>query len=327
MNRSAATAVPLVGAALVALAAPSGFDLLWWAAPGLDLLVAAAALTLALRRRADPVGALVAVVLGGHAVLVGFGTPGVAVVTLTAVAVLALGTAASAWPRPVRTSLGGPALGVGLLTVPAIAWTGTLALHLSPQAQARATVVATVLLGVATHLIARRWSGYRNFALAAVLTSALALPLWALAAGDSPAVYAALALIVTAFVAPLRAGTTVVPAVLLGAALALAVVPSVAELLAGPYRWWAQAWSGRPAGTGLDPAGRESVAAADVVAVALFAVAAAIRGAARRAASDPRDGRRRRCGSAPCWRSPCRWRSPRPACAGRSSRRRACSPA
>ena len=284
MGRPAAVAVPLVGAALVALAVPVGFGLPWSTAVAFDLLVAAAALTLAVRGSVPVVAAPVAVVLGGHAVLVGFGAPGLAVATLTAVGLLAFGTAAAAWARPVRMPLGGPALTAGLLTVPAVAWTATLALDLSPQVQARATVAATALLGAAAHLVARRWSGYRGFALAAVVTSALALPIWALAAGDSPAVYAALALIVVAFVAPLRSGFTAAPAALLGAALALAVAPSVVEVLAGPYRWWEQVWAGAPAGTGLDPAGRDNVAVADVVAIALLAAAGALWIAGYRAA-------------------------------------------
>ena len=73
-------------------------------------------------------------------------------------------------------------------------------------------------------------------------------------------------------------------AALLGAALALAVAPSVVEVLAGPYRWWEQVWVGAPAGTGLDPAGRDNVAVADVVAIALLAAAGALWIAGYRAA-------------------------------------------
>jgi hypothetical protein len=346
----------LGGLALAAVAAPAGFGLPWWTAPGFELVVVAAALGLALR--VFPLWPVaVAIVLTTHAVTVAFERPWVACATLSAVAAIGVSTAllarmadvaepgtasavaapggvvtpntaaavadpaagapGAAYPtgsegveppvsspagvaagaphsagpagasrpaaaagaaRPAMTLagiaaqgkarlLGGVALAVGMLAVPAAAWSGAAALSLSAPVQSRVALAAAALLVGALLLVGR---GYRPYALAAALLGVVSAPVWALATGDSPAIYAATALLLVAltFSRNFAAGLAAVP---LGIALFLATAPSLSAVLLRPYEWLGRVWEGRPDGTGVG-----AVALADVVALGVLAVAVVI---------------------------------------------------
>jgi hypothetical protein len=254
----------LGGLALLAIAAPAGFGLPWWTAPGLDLLVVAGALALALRAAA-PWPVTVAVVLTGHAVGVALERPWVAAATFTAVAAIGFATAFAA--RLAGRLLGGVALAVGMLAVPAAAASGAAAFSLTAAVQARVALAAAALLVGALRLTGR---DYRPFALAAALLGVVTAPVWALASGDSPAIYAAAGLLLVAltFSRGRQAGLAALP---LGAALLVATAPSLAAVVLYPYGWLDQVWTGRPQGTGVG-----AVALADVIAFGILAVAVAI---------------------------------------------------
>jgi hypothetical protein len=209
--------------------------------------------------------AAVAVVLTSHAVSVAFERPGVACATLTAVAAIGVATAVVARSR--ARLVGGVALAVGMLAVPAAAWTGAAALSLSAPVQSRVALAAAALL-VGALLIAGR--GYRPFALVAALLGVVSAPVWALATGDSPAIYAATALLLVAltFSRTVPAGLAALP---LGIALFVATAPSLAAVLLRPYGRLGRVWAGPPAGTGVG-----AVAFADVVALGILAVAVVI---------------------------------------------------
>jgi hypothetical protein len=307
----------LGAAALGALSTPAAFGLVWWSAPGLDLAVAAAALVLAVRIRsdgpapaADPVavplfafgtgsgqasgyavaGPLlwlggVATGLAGHAVLVGFGRPVVATVTLGVLALL--GFAAAALARP---GAGGVSLAVGLLAVPAAVWTATVALSAADAVQGRVTLGAAALVVAAVHLIGRRWPAYRGFAQFAALVGVAGAPLWAVAAGDSPALYAGVGLVLVATTVTVGRAGAVAAAVPLGLGMALGAGAGVLTVLLSPYGRLDRVWDGRPDGTGFGsrtgidilPFGAAEVVAMGVLAVAVAVAAHLLRG--RRAA-------------------------------------------
>jgi hypothetical protein len=254
----------LGGLALLAIAAPAGFGLPWWTAPGLDLLVVAGALALALRAAA-PWPVTVAVVLTGHAVGVALERPWVAAATFAAVAAIGFATAFAA--RVAGRLLGGVALAVGMLAVPAAAASGAAAFSLTAAVQTRVALAAAALLVGALRLTGR---GYRPFALAAALLGVVTAPVWALASGDSPAIYAAAGLLLVALTSSRgrQAGLAALP---LGAALLVATAPSLAAVVLHPYGRLDQVWTGRPQGTGVG-----AVALADVIAFGILAVAVAI---------------------------------------------------
>jgi hypothetical protein len=256
--------VLLGGAALAAVTAPASLGLAWWTGPVLDLVVVAAAL--ALVPRAVPAWpATVAAVLTVHAVWVSLASPGVACATLIAVAALGVGAAVAARRSP--GPLGGVPLTVGLLALPAAAWAGADALSLPTSVQGRAALAAVALLTGSLHLIGR---GYRPYALVAVLIAAVSTPGWALASGDSPAIYAAggLLLVALTFTRTRWAGLAALP---LGLVLVATTAPSVSAVVLDPYRWLSRVWAGAPDDTGIGP-----VAVADVVALGVFAVAVAV---------------------------------------------------
>jgi hypothetical protein len=141
---------------------------------------------------------LAVVLLGLHAVTAGFGRAGVAAGVLGAVALFGLATAVLTHAGPRRRDLGGAGLLTALLAAPAIAWTTTAALSASERLQTRIVLAAVAPLVAALWAITRRAPGYRPFALSAVLLAAIAAPAWALASGDSPALYAAVALVLLA---------------------------------------------------------------------------------------------------------------------------------
>jgi hypothetical protein len=133
--------------------------------------------------------------------------------------------------------------------------------------QSRSALAAAALLVAALRFTGR---GYRPYALVAALLGVVTAPAWALATGDSPAIYAATALLLVSltFARTVSAGLAALP---LMAALVASTASSVAGVLVHPYTWLGRVWTGRPAGTGV---GR--VALADVVALGILAVAVVI---------------------------------------------------
>ena len=299
LSRTVQPHVVLGGLAILAVASPAGFGLLWWSAPALNLLVVGVALALAVRgTMLWPV--TVAVALTAHAVAVAVAAqrPWVACATFAGVAVLGFATAYAAQVRspitatagpvaagpvtagPVtpdhagvvagaggRRRLGGVALAAGMLAVPAAAWSGAAALSTAVPVQSRAALAAVALL-----VGALRFAGpaHRPFALAAVLLGVVSAPVWALVTGDSPAVYAAIALLLVAltFARTLAALCTAVP---LAATLLVTTATGLSGVLLRPYARLDRVWTGRPAGTGVGP-----VTLTEVVALGVFAVAVAV---------------------------------------------------
>ncbi|GGQ50394.1 SCO7613 C-terminal domain-containing membrane protein [Couchioplanes azureus] len=251
----------LAGTAVLALALPAGLDLPWWSTSPLDLAVAAAALVLVTRGAGWAAG--VAAPLALHAVAVSGQRPGVAAATLLAVAGLA---AATAWRGP--RWIGGAALAVAVPALPAALWQAAAEAGWSPAVQSRVVLAAAAALVAAAYRVGRASS--------AVLLVVATAPLWALASGDSPAIYAAAGLVLTAAMLPVlgrgepRPGAgpgalwpAGVAAVLLGAAFLAGVGGGLVTIFAGPWMHAGSRWTG-------------SVAGADVVAVATVAVATAI---------------------------------------------------
>ncbi|MBU2666012.1 zinc ribbon domain-containing protein [Actinoplanes bogorensis] len=169
----------LVTAALIAL---TGLHLTWWYAPVLDLAVVAAALALLVRavRGTTVTSVIVAVSLGVHAVAVGLARPGVAAAVFAAVAVLGCVTA-----RLSRGQLRTASLLIGLLAVPAAAWSGTEALTPNELIQMFAVLAVSAVILVTTRSIA----AHAGAVLALVLVidsaerSAIVFALWGLVLG------------------------------------------------------------------------------------------------------------------------------------------------
>jgi hypothetical protein len=255
----------LIGIALFALAAPAGFGLPWWSGPALELAVAGLVLALVVRAvRAFGLRLMVVGSLAVHAIAVSLERPLVAGLTLSAIALLGFGAAVAAWSGPRRDDVGGVSLAVGLLALPAVA--GTV-----PMVPARFALGAVALIFAGLPLVARQWSAYRHFALAAALLAVVSGPGWAALAGDPVAVYSGIALVLVATTLP-APRWWVIPAVIpLGLALLAATGASQLVLLAEPYGWLDRIWSGHPGGTGL---GR--IAAGDVLGAGLLAVAAGL---------------------------------------------------
>lgn len=311
----------LGGAAAVAVSVPAGLHLPWWNGPLFDLVVVAAALALAVRHTAPllhvpaarvaalPVAAspsaahtmasaagrglpfavqlVTAVLLGLHAITAGFGRPAMAAAVLAVIALFGLATAALAR----HPGLAGAGLLAGMLVAPGIAWTATAALGLDGAWQVRAVAGTATLLVLALRAVPE----LRKFALVGALLSAVPLPLWALVAGQTVSVYAAVGLLLVALTSRLSAGdgwatestdgappaapglgsaagarsaapgwgrASVVAAVPLGVALVAAVAPAFGRVL----RTGDPIFAGRPDGV-------PAVAVSDAVAVVILAVA------------------------------------------------------
>jgi len=280
----------LGGAALLALVLPAGLHLVWWTAPILDLLVVGAVLVAARR----PAGAVLAALLGLHAVAVAFGRPEVAAGVFGAVA--ALGFAAAAGPRVAEIRAAG--LVTGLLALPAAAWTTAAAFGATGTVQARIVLAVSLALAGAGFVLGRLAptdpsappagsspaapagptappagsspaAVLAGSALLAALAAVVPLPLWALLAGDSPAIYAALGLLGVAVAGGSLRLWQAFAALPLAAALLAATAGGLARiLLLEPYAQAALIWAGPP---GPVP----HVPVADAVAAGLLVIAAA----------------------------------------------------
>jgi hypothetical protein len=297
----------LAGMAFIAVAAPAGLYSPWWSAPVFDLVVAAVAVTLALLSSRPVLGLRahvgwsggIAGLLTAHAVTVAFGRPGTAAATLAAIALLGMVTAAAGRRIPGGHRVGGPALTTGLLAVPAAAFTTAVAAGVVVHWQTRITLGAAVLLTAGLRVVARRLPCYRPFAMAAALVAAAVVPLWVDRTTDSPAVYAAIALlaIAVAWTTPAAArpgagqrGWAICAAVAPLLMLLAASAGAVATVLLAPYGWLEWVWIGRPAGVGVDPSGLQ-VGGTDAL-VAGVAVATVLAAAATAVVVHARAGRR-----------------------------------
>ena len=129
---------------------------------------------------------------------------------------------------------------------------------------------AALLVGV-LHLTGRRVPDHRPFALAAALLAIAPVPLWAVLTGDSPAIYAAVGLLLLAATPPTEPGDvaaaprprtghpaewawTMGAALPLVLALLLGIGPTLVRVLLEPYAWIGLIWSGPPAATPRVPA-------------------------------------------------------------------------
>ncbi|GAB3161028.1 hypothetical protein GCM10027290_67680 [Micromonospora sonneratiae] len=271
LPRGAWMATAVGGAGFVALALPAA-GLPWWAVPVVDLAVGVGLLLVVLRRRpaAGLVAAGSAAVLVGHAVLVGLARP----VSATAVlaVVLSAGLAVAATARvgsTVERAIGGSALAVGLLAGPAASTVGLFTAGVGPQWQARGGTAAVALLVGALVAVRRWWPAYLPYAAAALAVAVLGPGLLPTVdrAGEPQQVYAAVAVLLVAIglslVRPVRSA---VPLLVSGGVLLLAaavlLLPAGLAVLAGPYAWLAEIWSGVPAGVGLTPFDRAPAALA-----------------------------------------------------------------
>ncbi len=284
------------GATLMAATVPAALGRPWSSAVAVDLLAAAVALVLAVRpfpvrparlatslRLASPLLAGAAVVLAGHAGLVGVGRAALATATFAALIVLGAGTAAAARRRPDTATLGGVALAVAFLAVPALAASAAAAQGEAAPVRAWLVLGAVAVLVGALHLVARAWPGYRTAAAAGSMLAAAAVPVSAILAGQPVTLHAGIALVLVALAlpvaGPVAAGLAAVP---LGVTALAGAAPGLFSVLVLPLGWIGRIWAGHPDGTGLDPFGLGRVTAAEVTGLVAAGVAGAV--AARRAA-------------------------------------------
>ncbi|MEV4703453.1 SCO7613 C-terminal domain-containing membrane protein [Actinoplanes sp. NPDC049316] len=164
----------------------------------------------------------------------------------TMIVILAAGAAALLPWLPVTM------VSVGLLTLAAPA-----ALPWSPVVQSR------VILGVAAVLVVAAYRIGRGFPAGVALAVLVTTPVWAQAAGDSAAVYAAAGLLLVALTAPMHRVLAGAAAAVLGLAFLAASAESLLLVLAGPWLHSGARWTA-------------DVPVANVVAMGILAVAAGI---------------------------------------------------
>jgi hypothetical protein len=197
VRRSRPSPAAFAAGAAVALAVsvPAGLHLPWWSAPLPGVVVVAVFVAVTARRTAPSVaGAIAALMAGTQAIASTVGHPALATGILAAIALLGC-TAAT---RARHTGLAAAGLLTALLAVPAIAWTATAALNVTPAWQLRAVAIATAALAGTPRLLSTRRPFALTAALVAALVAAAPLPLWAVAADEPAAVYAVLALLLAA---------------------------------------------------------------------------------------------------------------------------------
>ncbi|MEU8242536.1 hypothetical protein AB0C07_30150 [Actinoplanes missouriensis] len=193
------TDVVLTALAGIALLAPAALRLPWWTVPILDLSVAALALTLATRRARRPVVPLaVTTLLTGYALVVSLGDAGVGAAAFAVVAVIGAATAHRVRPGPLRTGLGAWSATVGLLAVPPAVWLMLLAADVPVTWRIRAELVVAAGFVAVGRVVA--W--YRSPVLGVALLLAAVIPVVAYAGPDSPALYAAVSLLLIAVALP-----------------------------------------------------------------------------------------------------------------------------
>ncbi|MBL7255366.1 SCO7613 C-terminal domain-containing membrane protein [Paractinoplanes lichenicola] len=186
LGAAAVVLMPAAGRVTAALATVglivlTGLQLPWWCAPILALAVVAAALAVTLRVSRSAV--FVALPLTVYAIAAGLAEPGVAAAVFAAVAALGCATAVLA-----RGDLRTGSLLAGLLAVPAAAWMGAAALTDDLLPQALAVLAASALVTVV-----RKWpaevAAHTGATLALLLVvedaerAAIVLGLWGLVLG------------------------------------------------------------------------------------------------------------------------------------------------
>ncbi|GID29215.1 SCO7613 C-terminal domain-containing membrane protein [Paractinoplanes brasiliensis] len=133
----------LVSLIAVALIAVTGLQLPWWGTPIVELVLVAVSLGVAVRFNRAAV--FVALPLGAHAVATGLPEPGVAAGVFAAVAVLGCATA-TLTRDSARDPLHTGSLLVGLLAVPAAAWSGVAAFTTDHLPQMFAVLAVSALV-------------------------------------------------------------------------------------------------------------------------------------------------------------------------------------
>ncbi|GLH97229.1 SCO7613 C-terminal domain-containing membrane protein [Phytohabitans aurantiacus] len=228
------------GGAFAVLALP----LPWWLTP-LVGLAAGGGLALVAARLRRVNWAVLGGVLALHAAVASLARPLTGAVVLAAAAVTGVAVAAAGR----RSAIGGVGLLAGVLATPAAVAAALVAAEVEPWWVGRGTVaaVATLLLGLIA--VRRMWPEHARYAEAGVLALALVIgtlpEVWR--TGDPPGVYAAVALVLGAFVVRDRPKWAVLlapPAIRTVVALA----PALWAVLAEPYRWLGDIWSGAPDG-------------------------------------------------------------------------------
>ena len=269
---------------LAAVRIPAPYAMTLLVRAGAGALLAGHAFLVSLARPASAAAVLGAIVLAGLtvAVLAGSGPAG------------RRDTPDGAGDRlaGVRRAVGGTALTVGLLAVPATMTVGLFAAGVVPWWQARAALATGVLLLGAVAVVRRHRPGYLPYADLALAGTALVTGLAPLAGrADEPiGLYSAVGLLLvvgglhlTGVLARWRAASqagggggaegagggragaghgpagpasaTLFCVPVLAFSATVAVAPTIAAVLLGPYVWLDRIWSGVPAGVGLAPTG------------------------------------------------------------------------
>lgn len=265
-------AVTAVGLLVIAL--PDSFALAWWAPAAIDLVAAAGLVAVAstvygagpARTRLSWASAIGALALAGHAVLASLSRPGLTAAILTGL--VAVGAALAAMPRRsgdeagtgMRAGLAWAGEFIGLAALPPAVGAWLASTNLVPWWSWRLTVVA-VFAVVGVVAARRTWAAF-----AAALVGAMVWPAAAGLSGIEPlGVYAGAGLLAIAAAAVaigpgrstpgsagmVSAGLAACPGLLL---LAVAVVEPLLAVVAVPYSWLLDIWSGATMGTGLRPA-------------------------------------------------------------------------
>lgn len=253
------------GALLVALAVPSGVDLLWWSTAALDLVAAAAFAGVAALSRSPGLAGIrvaAAAVLAAHAV----GVSSASAAVLGAVALIGLATAALAHGRSTMEVLGGGALAVGVAVWPAALGTALQDAHVVPWWVGRGTLLAVAVLPPVVAAVRRWWPEYTIFAASAAAGVTAVASLWPYGGEESAAVYASAGALLVALTVVMAPRWLAAVAVLPGLRVAVAAAPALWDLLGAPYRQLGEVWSG---------ATEVSIVDAAEVAVALAALAVA----------------------------------------------------
>ncbi|MCW6008848.1 hypothetical protein K1W54_30535, partial [Micromonospora sp. CPCC 205371] len=228
----------VLGGAFAVLALP----LPWWLTP-LVGLAAGGGLALVAARLRRVNWAVMGGVLALHAAVASLARPLTGAVVLAGAA--AAGVAVAAAGR--RSAVGGVGLLAGVLAAPAAVGATLLAADVEPWWVGRGTLAATVALLLGLLGVRRHWPEHARYAEGGVIALALAIGTLpeAWGTGDPPGVYAAIALVLGASIvrdSPKWAVLLAPPAIRTLVALA----PALWAVLAEPYRWLGDIWSGAP---------------------------------------------------------------------------------
>ncbi|PRX19863.1 SCO7613 C-terminal domain-containing membrane protein [Actinoplanes italicus] len=291
----------LTASALLGLQVPAAFGLPWWTASVAGVAVGAVALIAAARSRTLQEALYriaVALVMVGHAVIIGCGRAEVAAAVLGAVTVLGVGTALALRNAPRGADVGAGSFTVGLLAAPPAVWLALFAADVPVTGRVRVSLGVAVLLCLIAHAVGRRLPGYGPHALGVALLAAATAPIWAVPGSDPAVLYAAAGLLLVVALLPLpgaRGGNALLAVLQPGVALLLLTAPDLAVVLLEPWTALDDIWSGVP------PV-QSPVTWSAIVALAGAAVAAAAAG--WHVTSSPLPDAASRGGSAPAAERP-----------------------